>query len=518
MTWDVTAMARQWAGDAANYGMVLMSPNENNSANYRVYPSSENPDGLDVPMLSATFSPLEGPVTVQPAGSGGVEVFTAPANWKSNTLQMAEAQAHALSVAQDRVDANPAALGAPSLDMVSGQVTVPAATADGRDIGRAPLSGTAYLANGATDWSVAGEYVGEVGEDDGDGPANLSEPFTFSPTTPDVANSAARLTEIVDEVLGLTTEQMPSADLLVSAFIWPERNLVVLQAPSVTPELRQALAARYGLNAVAIWLQPSARQPAADVLTRSGPRAVSAMAGDSRDNDTDGYINGGSRYFGSPGGECTTGWAWGKAADMLLLVGGHCMPMNGGRVARRVDGNILGALSVYPEEDSNWDTRVGTVKLPGQSTYYGDVARLHVDYRSTASIFVGPAGSSDKRSVAGRWSRRAQDGDLYCVGGVNSGQTCNWKVAGIGWKIKNGTKTTRWVQRGTRANRCTKRGDSGAPVYTIRSSDGYVVAKGIHHGSLKNEDGTDMTENCEAYFTDIHDVGLAFGDRIMKRN
>jgi hypothetical protein len=50
-------------------------------------------------------------------------------------------------------------LADPYVDMVSGQVIVPAATADGRPIGSGILSGTAYLGYGETDWTIPGDYT-----------------------------------------------------------------------------------------------------------------------------------------------------------------------------------------------------------------------------------------------------------------------------------------------------------------------------------------------------------------------
>lgn len=51
LTWDITAMARQWANDdIGNYGVVLMSPVERATANYRGFASSENTDeGMEPP-------------------------------------------------------------------------------------------------------------------------------------------------------------------------------------------------------------------------------------------------------------------------------------------------------------------------------------------------------------------------------------------------------------------------------------------------------------------------------------
>ncbi len=67
-----------------------------------------------------------------------------------------------------------------------------------------------------------------------------------------------------------------------------------------------------------------------------------------------------------------------------------------------------------------------------------------------------------------------------------------------------------------RPRRCTIDGYSGAPVYTFRKSDGYVVAKGIHHGS-ESADNNPVQSTCINYFTDIHDVMKAVGKDTYKK-
>jgi hypothetical protein len=213
MTWDITAMAKQWAADVGNYGLVLMSPTERSVRNHRVYPSSEDSDFNDPPKLTATFSPVGGPVVVSPAGPDGVEVIQAPSNWGHDAVQMAEPQAHALSAAFDRVVANADKLADPYVDMVSGQVIVPAATAEGRPIGSGTLSGTAYLGYGETDWTIPGDYTDE----DGEGPPGPTEPYNFTPQVPDVTASYGRHVTIIREVLRLTSAQLPGADAIISA-------------------------------------------------------------------------------------------------------------------------------------------------------------------------------------------------------------------------------------------------------------------------------------------------------------
>lgn len=55
MTWDVTPIVAKWAaGSTLNHGLVLQSPNETATTNYRVFASAENTDGLAPPTLSVT--------------------------------------------------------------------------------------------------------------------------------------------------------------------------------------------------------------------------------------------------------------------------------------------------------------------------------------------------------------------------------------------------------------------------------------------------------------------------------
>ncbi|MFE9201928.1 phospholipase A2 [Micromonospora sp. NPDC007230] len=50
MTWDVTGIVAQWAaGTAKNHGLVLQSPSETKTANYRVFTSAENTEALGPP-------------------------------------------------------------------------------------------------------------------------------------------------------------------------------------------------------------------------------------------------------------------------------------------------------------------------------------------------------------------------------------------------------------------------------------------------------------------------------------
>ncbi|MFJ2033199.1 phospholipase A2 [Streptosporangium sp. NPDC087985] len=65
MTWNITGIVAKWAAGTPNHGLVLQSPTETKTANYRVFPSAENIEEFaDPPTLTVTsdipFTPGEG--------------------------------------------------------------------------------------------------------------------------------------------------------------------------------------------------------------------------------------------------------------------------------------------------------------------------------------------------------------------------------------------------------------------------------------------------------------------------
>ncbi|MEV4897755.1 DNRLRE domain-containing protein, partial [Nonomuraea sp. NPDC055795] len=57
LEWNVTGMAQDWTGGAANHGLVLQSPTENNTNNWRHLTSSENTEFTNpIPTLTVTTS------------------------------------------------------------------------------------------------------------------------------------------------------------------------------------------------------------------------------------------------------------------------------------------------------------------------------------------------------------------------------------------------------------------------------------------------------------------------------
>ncbi|MGW6505256.1 hypothetical protein [Nonomuraea angiospora] len=144
--------------------------------------------------------------------------------------------------------------------------------------------------------------------------------------------------------------------------IWDERNLAIVQSTSASPELRRALADRYGVNNAAIWLRTE-EDWVSTTGQRSAGTASTSMATDSRQNDI-GKLNGNSHFTSLNGdgtqSNCTTAFAWGTETDNLFMTAGHC-----------VDAKSFTFGDVVW---TNWKKGVGTVGLPGDTTTYGDLA------------------------------------------------------------------------------------------------------------------------------------------------
>lgn len=151
--------------------------------------------------------------------------------------------------------------------------------------------------------------------------------------------------------------------------------------------------------------------------------------------------------------------------------------------------------------------------MTGQSTYRGDVALIRITSGRSSSPYMyrGGYNSSSYATVAEMWSRSPASGDQYCTGGKNSGEVCGWVVqwSAAGNYTYDGGEVARRVWRGDKHGWCIRPGDSGGPVYTVRS-DGKIAAKGIISGA-SGFGGTDyysgaLDPACRNVFTDIWDA------------
>ncbi|MET3207025.1 hypothetical protein ABIB17_003961 [Arthrobacter sp. UYEF6] len=174
----------------------------------------------------------------------------------------------------------------------------------------------------------------------------------------------------------------------------------------------------------------------------------------------------------APAGGCTVGWPWNDSSNYYMITAGHCGP-DGGSVS--TPAQSMGWINA---SESNWLSGYGSVRFPGASDYSGDLSliRLNGGLQSGTNIYVGGPGSGNALTVREMWSRSPQVGDQYCTGGAYSGELCGWVTqAARGNFTYSGGTVARNVSWGTKGGSCTAAGDSGGPVYTVRSDGGIGI-------------------------------------------
>lgn len=270
-----------------------------------------------------------------------------------------------------------------------------------------------------------------------------------------------------------------------------ETGRVAVTMETITGPAVQALQQRYGDDV--------------EFVQASDPQ-LSTLS--SRTDDTSPF-SGGAKTYLDKGGFCSTAFAWSMGSTSGMLTAGHCAPAGDFFFS---GGQSLGYVSSGTRE--NYTNGIGTVKLTGQSTVYGDMALIQVwDGRSSrAKIYRGGPSSSTSYPVRSMWHRRAQSGDQFCTGGVVSGELCGWTVDKVGADVKTnmGINHNQVTSKG-KQGWCQKQGDSGGPVYTV-NSDGSVAAKGmISSGGGGGSDGYGgYFDQCTMQFTDIYDAYFGF--------
>jgi len=305
-----------------------------------------------------------------------------------------------------------------------------------------------------------------------------------------VKRSWAQLEQIRDEIVHLTTPGIV-ADQEAIVAIEPDgpNNRLIITVDRLSGTLLRALTAMYGTEAIAIRHDPQ--------YQRGMPQA--------RENDS----SSGGFYAGANLSGCTSGFSWYSGTTNYMVTAGHCFP-SGGSASTPVE--YMGWVNSGSRE--NWNNGTGTVFLSGQSVNRGDIALVQVQSpkQTAGRIYRGGYNSSTSAPVREMWSRQAANGDQYCTGGRMSGEQCGWVVNAVRFdhRYSNG-EWARNVNRGSKQAQCTIGGDSGGPVYTVRS-DGGIAAKGIHSGG--GGGGSDnwggAFDPCFGIFTDIWQAYYGF--------
>lgn len=311
----------------------------------------------------------------------------------------------------------------------------------------------------------------------------------------DVTLSRTEIDELRDEVQAAVV----STPALVAADVWKtevdrDGGRIAVTMSDVTVPAAQALEQRFGDRVVLIdeknQLPVDQASRLADVpLWRGGARI--------KIKRPNGTVNG-----------CSSAFAWNITSTAPgMLTAAHCAPDGGTMLSWREQ--TMGSIPSGSRE--NYGSN-GTVYLPNQKVYRGDMALANASAGIQGRIFRGPVSTTATARVKAMWSRRAQKGDQYCVGGSYFGEICGWTVGATSIDVYSSGKWKRnVVMSRLKTGKCTGPGDSGGPVYTV-NSDGSVTAKGIFngtHGGGSDSYGGEF-DPCSNYFTDIWDAYYGF--------
>lgn len=332
------------------------------------------------------------------------------------------------------------------------------------------------------------------------------------PAEPDLADALTRGISFIDgsssfaDVRKLQDDVFDFAiiDKFADAGAWQTEvdvdGEVILTVEELTGELANAVVSQFGAESLQVRIE---KHPGALPQPRNGDtspfKGGSMLELPSSDPDVD-YT-----------GRCSSAFAWKYGADWRMLTAGHCAWPG----AWPVDAPVAYMGWVTATSRENWTAGIGTVAFSGSTTPRGDLALIEMSSPRTASprMYTGPVNSSTWRWVSAMWSRRAQSGDQYCVGGTRGGELCGWVVSATvaNHRYSNGETVRPAVISRGKTGACTRPGDSGGPVYTV-PSNGTVWAKGVHSGGFMG--GSDYIggtlDPCTEVFTDIWDAYYAF--------
>lgn len=163
------------------------------------------------------------------------------------------------------------------------------------------------------------------------------------------------------------------------------------------------------------------------------------------------------------------------------------------------------AAKVQLTEADPVNDRAVLLSMCGQTQQRGDIALIRISpgLLSSPNMYRGGFGSTSWAIVKEMWYRSPQPGDQYCTGGATTGELCGWvtQQVGVNYTYADG-EGARNIVIGTKTAPCLGSGDSGGPVYTVRS-DGGIAAKGIISGG-------GVASQCRNEYTDIYQALYGF--------
>ncbi|CAL9502991.1 DNRLRE domain-containing protein [Streptomyces sp. enrichment culture] len=414
-------------------------------------------------------------------------------------LEPTSVQVHAMDAAEARAEASPDTLAPPYLDQDTGRIVAPVTTAQAQPAATAAIALTDIPVDEGTDNGTVEDTAeaadGTTTTEDGVADPAPTTDATVVPVTEVVAHSQAELDSVADEILLLEEAEVPGADKLATAVVDAATNKVVVEIAAPDDALADRLGRRYGTDMVTVRVNPGVTELQetanrwSDVSPYKGGAAYESH-----------WLNG---DLNDKMAQCTTGFAWTHNGKPYLLTAGHCTYADG--YMNAWNGPTVGFVSV-----DNWANGKGSVKLSGLGYYSGDLSLIDVmenKYNVSARIYKK---DSILRRVADRATSRSTIGQKVCSGGARTSEVCGWKVTETKKRINfsTGAVGQNLTIAEKSSGKCLIKGDSGGPVYTIRSS-GSVTARGIISGSGcesvtdDGECGDAWDGDCRLIFTDI---------------
>ncbi|GAA0922714.1 hypothetical protein [Nonomuraea longicatena] len=478
-------------------------------------------------LAAAMASPLLAvPAVPAASASSAAPVPLLPGDPFAGLPSLTFQQSFALREAEARALANPAVFAQPYVD-VAGTLHAPVTSADAMGAAATPIEvppESAAPDEGTDDLSLVPPPL--TGTQKGGSPAAepVADPYAlpkdptqartvtgtgtreFIPRTRVVRETWSSLQAIADQIADLTPAEVPGADKILTTTVDPRNERVVVEATAVTDALRTGLGARFGVQNVAIVhiTDPGPLLTVEEDAAPAGP--VAPQGTGDRQGDWDPFYGGAlirTNHQG-PDRRCTTGFAWRESGMHYMLTAGHCTSMNyfGWSGAGQPVGQV---------KHDVFDNGTGSLRVNGH--FRGDVSLIKIfdGSSSWSRVYVGNKNSDKYRQTAGKLPRRAQHGDKFCTGGAFSGELCGWKVNGlrITLEYNGGKRKMKYAARGTKEGKCSMKGDSGAPVYSV-NNQGKIVPRGVlHGGSGGGSDGIGGDNDpCIVYFTDIDDAHI----------
>ncbi|MHB9862312.1 DNRLRE domain-containing protein [Streptomyces sp. YIM S03343] len=414
-------------------------------------------------------------------------------------------ESYALEAAEDRAQASPDALAPPYLDQDTGKIVAPVTDSDAKADATATISLTDIpVDEGGDDTTVedADEAAdGTTTTEDDVADAVTTTDATVVPATKVVDHSQAELDSIADEVLLLDEDDLPGASALASAEVDAETDKVIVEIAADNAELADRLGQRYGTDAVTVRVNPGVTQIEETSTRWTDKNPYKGGAG----YESHWYDGDQKKKFNV----CTTGFAWTYKGNPYIVSAGHCTYADGYMDSWDNSGTDNSVTVGFVNVD-NYANGKGSVKLSGQNYWSGDLSLIKVienKYNVSARIYQH---DSVMRRVDNRFTTRSSKGQKFCTGGARSSEVCGWKVTetSLRYKYANGDVAHNITKGQKNSGSCLIHGDSGGPVYTVKSN-GHVNAKGIISGSgcdSMDDDGecSDAWDGkCTVYFTDI---------------